>query len=64
MSASDLPEWLPRRLMTVDEVAELLHQSSRQVWRLIANGELPVVRIGRSVRINPQALATFLRISQ
>src|SRR5207248_6116584 len=63
VTTSRLPDWLPRRLMTVDEVAELMHQSSRQVWRLIAAGKLPVVRVGRSARITPEALAALLGFS-
>jgi excisionase family DNA binding protein len=32
-------------------VAELLHISTRKVWRLIANGDLPKpVKVGRAVR--------------
>jgi excisionase family DNA binding protein len=40
------------RLMTVQEVAALLSSSVRQVWRLIAKGDLAKpVRVGRSARI-------------
>lgn len=57
---SSLPDWIPRRLMTVPEIAELLQQSPRQIWRLIANGRLQVVRVGGSTRVTPEAIAALL----
>jgi excisionase family DNA binding protein len=60
MSFIRLPEWLPRRMMTVDEVAELLQQSPRQVRRYIADGRLAAAKAGSSVRVTPEAIATFL----
>jgi len=47
-------------LLTVPETAEVLQQSPRQVWRLIADGRLQVKRVGRSVRVTPEALAALL----
>jgi excisionase family DNA binding protein len=42
---------LPPGLLTVNQVAEVLAVSIRQVWRLNATGRLPApVRLGRSVR--------------
>src|SRR5262249_13325721 len=43
-----------RPLLTVPDVAELLRLSPRQVRRLIAEGRLPIVRLGRAIRIRPQ----------
>jgi excisionase family DNA binding protein len=60
MTSPSLPDWLPRRLMTVPETAEVLQQSPRQVWRLIADGRLQVKRVGRSVRVTPEAVAALL----
>jgi excisionase family DNA binding protein len=60
MNFSNLPEWLPRRLMTVEEVAEIVRQSPRQIRRYIADGRLPVTKAASSVRVTPEALATFL----
>jgi len=59
MSAS-APDWIPQRLMTVNEVAELLHLSTRQIRRLIADHRLRKIRVGRSVRISPEALVALL----
>jgi excisionase family DNA binding protein len=39
------------RLLTVDKLAELWQISERTVRRMTADGRLPVVRIGRAVRI-------------
>jgi len=44
----------------VDEVASRLNLSKSQVYQLIAEGELPSVRIGRSVRIPAEALRRWL----
>jgi excisionase family DNA binding protein len=42
---------LLRPLMTVGEAATILHVSARTIRRLIGRGEIPAVRMGRSVRI-------------
>jgi len=47
-------------LLTVDDTAALLQVSQRHVRRLIASGELPVVRIGKAVRLLPQAVRRFI----
>lgn len=48
-------------LLTVQEVAEALKVSARQVWKLTASGRLPQpVRLGRSVRWRAADLATFV----
>jgi excisionase family DNA binding protein len=60
MTSPSLPDWIPRRLMAVDEAAELLQLSTRQTWRLIADGRLQVKRVGRSVRVTPEAIAALL----
>jgi excisionase family DNA binding protein len=45
------------RLLTVDQLAELWQVSPRTVRRMIADGRLPVVRLGRAVRIPAKAAA-------
>ena len=57
-----LPAWIPRRLLTVEEVAHLLHLSTRQVRRMIAKHQLQAVRLGRAVRIRPETLTALLSI--
>jgi excisionase family DNA binding protein len=46
--------------MTVKEVATELRLGHTKTYELIASGQLPAVRIGRSVRVTPQALREFI----
>jgi len=46
--------------MTVEEAADLLQLSSRQLRRLIASDRLEVKRVGRSVRVTPEAIGALL----
>jgi excisionase family DNA binding protein len=46
-----------RRLLTVDQLADRWQVSPRTIRRMIKNGQIPVIRIGRSVRIHPRAAA-------
>ncbi|MGQ0429063.1 MAG: helix-turn-helix domain-containing protein [Gammaproteobacteria bacterium] len=41
------------------EAAALLSISTRTCWRMIARGELPIQRIGRSVRIPRSAIEKY-----
>jgi excisionase family DNA binding protein len=50
----------PAHLLTAAEVAAILNISLRSVRRMIKNGMLPIVRIGRLVRIRPEALAALI----
>ena len=47
-------------LLTRKEAAESLGQSTLKIDMLIASGELPAVRIGRSVRVRPSAIEHFI----
>lgn len=49
------------RLMTVPEVAAELHVSDRTVRRMISDGRLAAVRVGRVHRIRHQDLAAYMR---
>ena len=48
------------QLITVAEVALFLQVSVRTVRRLIAAGELKVIRVGRVVRISPASLHGYV----
>ena len=48
----------PTRLLTVAEAAKILNVSLRTVRRLISDGRLAVVRIGRLVRVRPETWLT------
>lgn len=49
-----------RKLLTPKEAAALLSISERTLWTLTNNGEIPAVRIGRSVRYDPADLAAWI----
>jgi excisionase family DNA binding protein len=51
------------RFLTVAEVAAAMRVSKMTVYRLVHNGELPAVRVGRSFRVPEQAVHTYLRDS-
>jgi excisionase family DNA binding protein len=50
---------MEKLLLRPDEVAELLSMGRSKVYALIASGEVPVVRIGKSVRVPLQALRVW-----
>ena len=47
-------------LLTIANVAALLQVSTKTVRRLIDRGELDAIRIGRSIRIQPEALKLLI----
>ena len=50
----------PERLLKPKEAAEILQLSPVQIYRLVRQGELPAVIIGKSVRFRPGQLADFV----
>lgn len=48
------------RLLTYKQAGELLGVTERTIWTLVADGELPAVRFGRSVRIDPADLRAYI----
>lgn len=49
--------------MTVAEVAALMRVSKMTVYRLVHQGDLPAVRVGRSFRVPREAVDAYLRDS-
>jgi excisionase family DNA binding protein len=50
-----------QRLMTAPEIADKFEVSTARVYELARTGLLPgVVRIGRQVRFNPEAIKSFI----
>lgn len=45
---------------TVKTLAEKLAVKPLTIYRMVADGRLPAVRIGRSIRFEPEAIAAFL----
>ena len=50
----------PVALLRQSEAAALLQISQRTLQRLIKIGEIPVIRIGRQVRVDPVDLTRFI----
>ena len=53
-------ETLMKRLLRPEEVASLLNVSRAYAYLLMQRGEIPTVKMGRSVRVRPQDLAAFV----
>jgi excisionase family DNA binding protein len=47
--------------MSVEELATYLHISKRSVYNAIADDGLPVIRIGRTLRLDPVHVSRWLR---
>lgn len=54
------PQLEPSPVVSIGEASRQLTISVRSIWRLIASGELAVVRIGRSVRVTRQSIEAFV----
>jgi excisionase family DNA binding protein len=61
MSASKEPPRPSEGLLTTAEAADRLSISLRSLQAIIATGEIPIVRIGRRVAIDPRDLDAFVR---
>lgn len=48
-------------LLTAAEVADQLRVSTMTIYRLIRNGELPAVRVGRNYRVRTSDLDAYLQ---
>ena len=50
-----------REALTVQEVADLLGVSDKHIYEMIADGRLPAFHVGKSIRLDPQDVADWLR---
>ena len=48
-------------LLTYREAGKLLGVTERTIFRLVQDGEIPNVKFGRSVRIDPDDLRVFIK---
>lgn len=48
------------KLLKGMEVAEILNISKAYAYRLMAKGQIPTVRFGRTVRVRPEDLDAFI----
>jgi excisionase family DNA binding protein len=53
-------ERMETKLLRGPEVAEILSISKALAYRLIAQGSLPAVKFGRTVRVRPEDLIRFI----
>lgn len=51
------------KFLTVAEVAEMMRVSKMTVYRLVHNGDLPAVRVGRSFRVSEKDVDEYLKSS-
>ena len=51
---------LDNRLLRLEEVARYLSISRSFSYRLVETGQLPCVRLGRSCRVRPEDLKTYI----
>jgi excisionase family DNA binding protein len=54
------PQHARARFLTVAEVASVLRVSNMTVYRLIAAGELPAIRVGKSYRLREDDVDKYL----
>jgi excisionase family DNA binding protein len=48
------------RLLRIEDVADRLAVSRSMAWKLVAQGDIRSIRIGRAVRIRPADLDAFV----
>jgi excisionase family DNA binding protein len=60
VTRDDVPQL--ERLLTVDQLAELWQVHPRTIRRMIADGRIPVKRLGRAVRIHPKIARRLERV--
>ena len=51
------------RFLTVAEVAAMMRVSKMTVYRLVHDGRLPAVRVGRSFRVKEEDVEEYIRAS-
>jgi excisionase family DNA binding protein len=51
---------LDREWLTLREMQEMLSIGRTKAWQLVASGEVPAVKIGRSVRVSRKELEGWL----
>lgn len=60
MTETDEPQMGLVPLLTTREAADVLRVSERTLWTLTHDGEIPSVRVGRSVRYDQSDLAAWI----
>lgn len=52
-----------KKWLTMRDVAEILEVSYVTVTRMVKDGRLPAVKVGRQYRISPEQLETYIRVN-
>jgi excisionase family DNA binding protein len=64
VSTRDRAERVPDpKFLTIAEVASMIRVSKMTVYRLVHNGQLPAVRVGRSFRVTEDDVNAYLEKS-
>lgn len=63
MAAPGSGEVSGTKFLTVAEVAQVMRVSKMTVYRLVHNGDLPAVRVGRSFRVTEKDVDEYLKNS-
>jgi excisionase family DNA binding protein len=53
-----------KKLLTVKELAELVRLSPITIYRLVEQHEIPFIRVGRSIRFDPDAVFEFGNVAE
>lgn len=48
------------KLLTVNEVANILRVSNMTVYRLVKSGQIPAIRVGKNYRIKENDVSDYL----
>lgn len=60
---TDMADIADSKFLTIAEVAAMMRVSKMTVYRLVHNGELPAVRVGRSFRVRETDANAYLENS-
>lgn len=55
-----MEERFSNKLLTVNEVAEILRVSNMTVYRLVKSGQIPAIRVGKNYRIKESDVNAYL----
>ncbi|MDY6796787.1 MAG: helix-turn-helix domain-containing protein [Actinomycetota bacterium] len=53
-------ERFSNKLLTVNEVADILRVSNMTVYRLVKSGQIPAIRVGKNYRIKESDVNDYL----
>jgi excisionase family DNA binding protein len=63
-ASASWPIWLPRRLLSIDDLSRIFQVSPRTARRMVDSGRLPRAPLGRLVRVRPETVLALLNGQQ